>query len=494
MRRRDFIKSAGAFSAWAGLFYGRAFAVPHATCSTGRPNLTIGMISDIHVRGVIKKGEWRYTYHDLFRKALEWYRDQGVDAVSVSGDMTEYGFIKEMEKVGETWFSVFPDNKAPDGRRVEPLFVTGNHDFEGYRYRYKKGKKLFGDKLNDHIVAADFEGVWKRVFGEDFHPVWRKEVKGYTFVGANWMSAKCRGKNEKGAAHAAQWFKDNASLIGREKPFFYLQHPPVKNTAHGSWLWGHDNGLVGAELSAFDNAIAVTGHSHASLSLEKAIWQDKFVSIDAGSLKYTGLHYSDMALIYRENDTLAASGAERSKRLMKPIDVINGHQGMLVRVYDDRIVFERRDFEDMSVLGPDWVLPLNGKGEKPFAFAPRASSSKAPEFAPDAKLTAAIKSAKRKKTVVKALEVVIPPVGPGGGRVFDYEIEISGSNGETDRKYVIAEGFNRSRNSQKANSPTVLLVALDALKATGNLNIKVFARNSFNKGGKPIQVTRFDNV
>lgn len=489
MQRRDFIKSAGAFSAWAGLFYGRAFAVPHATCSNGKPNLTIGMISDIHVRGVIKNGKWKYAYHDFFRKALEWYRDQGVDAVSVSGDLTEYGFIKEMEKVGETWFSVFPDNKAPDGRRVEPLFVTGNHDFEGYRYRGKKGKKFFGDKLNDHITAANFEGVWKRVFGEDFHPVWRKEVKGYTFIGANWLSAKCRGKDEKGAAHAAQWFKANASSVGRDKPFFYFQHPPVKNTAHGSWLWGHDNGLVGAELAGFDNAIAVTGHSHASISLEKAIWQGEFVSIDVGALKYTGRLYSDSAPHFRENDTLAASTIELEKRLMKPIDVADGRQGMLVRVYDDRIVFERRDFEDMSVLGPDWVLPLNKKGEKPFSFDSRAIASKAPEFAPGAKLIATIKSVKRKNTIVKALEVVIPPVERNGERVFDYEIEIIGSNGETDRKYVIAEGFNRSRNSLKANSPTVLLVALDTLKAAGNLNIKVFARNSFNKKGKSIQIT-----
>ncbi len=206
-------------------------------------------------------------------------------------------------------------------------------------------------------------------------------------------------------------------------------------------------------------------------------------------LKYTGRLYSDSAPHFRENDMLAASTIELEKRLMKPIDVADGRQGMLVRVYDDRIVFERWDFEDMSVLGPDWVLPLNKKGEKPFSFDSRAIVSKAPEFAPDAKLIATIKSVKRKNTVVKALEVVIPPVERNGERVFDYEIEIIGSNGETDRKYVIAEGFNRSRNSLKANSPTVLLVALDALKTAGNLNIKVFARNSFNKKGKSIQIT-----
>ena len=47
-------------------------------------------------------------------------------------------------------------------------------------------------------------------------------------------------------------------------------------------------------------------------------------------------------------------------------------------VYDDRIVLERRDFENDLPAGPDWVVPLPASAEP---FSARAEKSTAPEFA-----------------------------------------------------------------------------------------------------------------
>ena len=77
---------------------------------------------------------FRVRRAEKFRETLEWFRDQGVDGVTISGDLADCGFVEELEEVGRVWRSVFPDDKAPDGRHVERLFVYGNHDWEGFKY------------------------------------------------------------------------------------------------------------------------------------------------------------------------------------------------------------------------------------------------------------------------------------------------------------------------------------------------------------------------
>ncbi len=67
----------------------------------------------------------------MFRKALEWFCDQGVDAVAVCGDMADTGMLAELQAVAQTWSAVFPNDMAPDGRHVERLFIYGNHDYGG---------------------------------------------------------------------------------------------------------------------------------------------------------------------------------------------------------------------------------------------------------------------------------------------------------------------------------------------------------------------------
>ena len=57
-----------------------------------------------------------------------------VGAVVVAGDLSDWGLKSGLKYVAEAWHSVFPDDRAPDGRKVEKLFCTGNHDYDGYWY------------------------------------------------------------------------------------------------------------------------------------------------------------------------------------------------------------------------------------------------------------------------------------------------------------------------------------------------------------------------
>ena len=124
--RRNFVKSATLFGAAC---YGGSAAW---AADSGKERLRMGVLSDIHIRcDKPEQGE-------MFRKALEYFRDRGVDAVLLAGDIADTGRVAELEICANVWYSVFPDGKAPDGRPVEHLFVFGNHCVDGWqnpRYR-----------------------------------------------------------------------------------------------------------------------------------------------------------------------------------------------------------------------------------------------------------------------------------------------------------------------------------------------------------------------
>lgn len=124
--------------------------------------LRVGILSDIHV-GFHSDDQ----QSDRFEKALLFYKNKGVDAVLIAGDLQEFSdagkAIPWIEEVADIWFRVFPDNKNDfTGERVEPLFIYGNHDVG--------------------LVEAEY---WPERFGE-YADAWIKEVKGYQFVGAHY--------------------------------------------------------------------------------------------------------------------------------------------------------------------------------------------------------------------------------------------------------------------------------------------------------------------
>ncbi|MBQ3747495.1 MAG: metallophosphoesterase [Kiritimatiellae bacterium] len=443
-------------------------------------NLVLGIVSDIHLSMRRRNGVVSFHGEGMLRRAFEWFRSRGVHAVALCGDMADIGLVEELEAVARIW------NEAFGSSTVERLFVYGNHDWEGMNYD-NRAKELFGDGFIDHTIRKDLGAAWRKAFCEDFSPVWRKEVMGYTFIGAHWIADRTRGADERGVPQAEGWFKANGPTLDPSKPFFYIQHPPLKNTCVGPWHWGRDNGVM-TELfgRSFHNAIALTGHSHVSLTDERSIWQGPFASVNAGSLSYTGIAYGDLAPVYRENDLIGASQDDVRRRIMSRANVWDGHQGMLARVYDDRIVFERRDFEDMGLLGEDWVLPLGGGSL-------RRTKHPAPEFVQGATLEVRKTKGKNRgggnvaSEEQDVLEIVIPAANRAKcGRVFDYAVEFSDESGGRDVRAVFAAFFHRSLSGGAPSSPTVFQVALKQIAVTGKVSIAVTPRDSLGTCGKPL--------
>ena len=362
--RRWFIGGLASLGAFGG---NRVLCAPAGKFTGGKPNLAFGVVSDVHVRlGPSGEGFAKGSDPSTFIHTLEWFRDQNVDAVMIVGDIADKGLVDELQAVADAWFKVFPDDKAPDGRHVQRLFVYGNHDYEGFKYG-GYAKKIWEDETEraKHVLRTDQKANWENIFHEEFAPVMSWDVNGYAFVGGQWTADTCHGWEETGIGGVEEFFAAHRNLLDPKKPFFYFQHPHPKDTCYGSWAWGHDDGRATRALSAFPNAIAFSGHSHTSLTHDQSIWQGAFTSLGTSSLRYTGGAYSKVRLPMGYENGGGAAAYDACKVMWGYGSTLDGRQGMLVRVYDSHVAFTRREFVYDQSLGDDWVLPLPSVRQKP---------------------------------------------------------------------------------------------------------------------------------
>ena len=182
LTRRNFIGSAAAAVVGAQVeTFGTAMA--------RLPDLRLGVLSDPHVSLV--PGMKTSPSAEMFRRALEYFREREVDGVLVCGDLTHTGLQDEFELMAGVWNSVFPDGKGKCGRPVANLMHYGDHDAEARFYRkdvltprYAKA----GLPLPPSLSEGDLrKTLWERCFGEAWSPIQHKRVRGYDFFLSHFM-------------------------------------------------------------------------------------------------------------------------------------------------------------------------------------------------------------------------------------------------------------------------------------------------------------------
>lgn len=467
----------------------RFFAATPDTFVYGKPDLIFGVISDVHL-SLSKDGKTlaKSYGNEHLLKAFKYFRDNGADAVVIAGDMANCGMIGELKAVADAWFKVFPNDTAPDGRKVARIFVTGNHDLSGMAY----GKWVYGD--NKEAIAANaivprIKEVWDECFHEEWKEIYLKDVKGFKFVGANWCTGRCTGKNENFNPRLVSGYEEFKKLLDPAKPFFHVQHPHPQGTVHGN-VWGQDDGTSTKVLSAFPNAVSFSGHSHTSLIDEKSIWQGAFTAVGTATLRDVGssglcdLKEFNVQGGYENYKT--PKGSEDSLKVMNAINRGASKQGQLVRVYGDRIVISRRDFSNDVALTDDMVMPLPASEKKPFAFATRKAATPAPAFADGAKLTvemgkAKARGAKKKDAANPCVKITIPQAE----RAVAYLITAQGKDGQPLTVSILSELFRFAKNNKRCTAPAICKIACDRL-ASGEQTFSVTALSSWGKQSTPL--------
>lgn len=418
MTRLDFLRGSVATAAFSGM----PASVMGAANLLGKPDLVIGLLSDIHIQlppTVKSTGTL-----DRFRHALEYFRDREVDGVLVSGDLANAGLETELAAVARAWFEVFPGGKLPNGQHVANLMHYGDHDAE---------TRFYTPAVKDPFVRAGLpvprslsEGenrkvIWEKLFHEPWAPVRHVKVKGYDFVLSNFM--------REGSASAPSDLESrlNALKLDPDKPFFYSQHRWIRGTyLTDEEMWGADNGIAYGVLSKFPNAVAFQGHTHYMLTDDRTVWVGPFVSVNNGSL------LNQWPARKRENgpDISWLKDDPMRDSQMKCLDGWRVHAGLVMSVYRDKIVLERRDFESDRPLGPDLVFSVDPK--KRHCDAQRREASVAPEFSADAKVSVLARSGRdRAGRSTEQVVVSFPPARSGGGRprAFDYVVRAERADG-----------------------------------------------------------------
>ena len=443
---------------------GRLFAAPCGWRPGGSPNLVVGLVSDTHLRTARSRRPTARPWPDTFyTRALEYFRDANVDVVLHCGDMANYGEVEAIERHLEIWRRVFPKSKAPDGHKVELLAVSGNHDLEGQGMNaYVRNVYAAPDFRARHILAADVKKHWERIWGEKYENVWHKEIKGYHFFGRQW------GVDQMETARQINELGPSLGLDKGCKPFFLVSHsrpfPPMRSA-----------------ISRYKaNALAFFGHSHISSTNWRTIYYapDTFprMQIPPCISPDWKIKFADGAL--SGNTPIQGSEATGPCR-----------QGIVMRVYDNMLVFERREFCEGGSLGADWVMPLGKCAGREHPFSANALRKKigTPQFRADAKLKAELAKSSAGADVVR---LAIPHAdGNPESRVYVYDVAITGSGGgETCRKTVYAAGCNMAVGHETNGGATTLDVPVAELPPGENVTFCVRPKTSLGTEGRPARV------
>ena len=456
---------------------GSAF-VPDIWADEARPLLAFGVITDVHIGG-------RSTAEARLETALRWLESHGAEAILCAGDITHAGRISQLQTFADTWYKVFPNGKASDGRKVEFMLSTGNHDADDSFWANATEETMRDQRLT---YGTNPTRVLKELFDIDWSLVWKREIKGFTFIGSQWPSLN---------PDLVGYVSAHSSEFDPNLPFFHCQHEHPKGTCHGSYGSGFDNGASVTALSPYPNAVAFSGHSHCTIADERAIWQGAFTSIGAGCLHEGGLTFS------MENCTAfwhASYQTKLQRSLNDDATMWGGDKDgggfLFVEAFADHLVVHRRSTAFAEPMGPDWIVPVPapGAGGK-FDFAVRTATRSAPQFAADAQVVATLCPNGHAlelpaRSGESCVHVTFPAARPvRGARVFDYLVEVyDGSTCVASGVYGAA-GF--SWPEARADVPTECLFATSALPAGKSLVFAVTPRECFGRAGRTIRSAAF---
>ena len=441
------------------------------------PHLSFGVVSDIHIGGKPDAAQ-------QLEKVLRWFASERVDAVLCPGDIAHSGNIRELEAFAEVWHKVFQGKKE----EVELMISTGNHDIDAWGGRWKNftEEQMLAQRFN---YKNNLERTWRRLFNQKWELIWRRKVKGYTFIGAQWSSLKPPIE-----AYMREIAADATRRVPSDKPFFYCQHAHPRGTCHVGTSCV-DGGESVRALTPFANAVAISGHSHFSISDERTVWQGAFTSIGAGCLHegFAGFDYDNVTAFWHPS---------YRKKFMCSLADPQAHGGdakgggcEIVEVYDDHLVVRRQSVAFMRPIGPAWTVPMPARRDGPLDFSARAARRKAdgavPQFAAGAKIAARFcPNGHALEGVGHSGEPCIYVTFPRaqtvkGGRVFDYTVEaVAGGMSAPAVRRIAAAGF--AYPEEDADIPGEALFSSAEIPHDRPIRITVTPRDCFGLAGKPL--------
>lgn len=413
-------------------------------------DLRVGILSDVHLGY-----HWdKEVQTPRFQKALTVFKDMGVDAIVISGDLQDVdgeGTMDEqkawMEEFAEVWFTVFPADSG-----VEPVFIYGNHDVD--------------------LIAAKY---WPESLGK-YTDAFIKEIKGYQFVGVN---------NGKEDLAIVDEYIAQAAAASEGKPFFYVQHCPLyQSVVQSDYYSAYSQSFRGAghqNLKNYANAVAFHGHTHVPLTDERSIWQGddwsdgKYTAINASTLNYAGTYA-------RVSDTNTATMDVNGKEIAHT----QTQQGMYMTVSGSQVSIDRYSFyEDTPVkIGATWSFDACDENDRPYTYDGRYAAATAPEFAQGAEITV-------DNVTDNAVTVSFPAASlatdGNGDMIQSYLAEVVDPvTGKVVASNGVLTEYHIDNSSRFADN---YIICVTGLEQGRTYEVNVYAREFFQKKSAPLSVT-----
>ena len=286
-------------------------------------NLNFAVISDTHVKDEF----WRQFMVELGLSGME-KSDSRLDALVVSGDLTDHGEYDEWSALAESFSKYDPAD--------EIILGCGNHD-TWTDESFDKAKEYFIE-FNKTIADREINEMY-----------YSTKINGYTFVVLG-------SETDRTAAYFSQeqldWLEETMAVAAQDGlPIFVISHWPI-NESHGlPETWGDDepepdDGGIGDESAAveailkkYDNVFMISGHLHNGVgeSATDKLWGYTSIESD-GSFHSINLP----AFTYFNGRG----------------QVLNGN-GFNIEVYDDEVIIRARSYtSDIWYTPYEYVIPL----------------------------------------------------------------------------------------------------------------------------------------
>lgn len=228
--------------------------------------LYFATISDIHMTEETAR-------RDMLRFGLEDFENSTypLDAVVLSGDLTDHGEEVEWEMLKEAFDGYTPAKNI--------ILAQGNHDTWTEDDKYDLARTLF-IKYNKGIADREIE-----------HEYYSTKINGYTFI-------VLASETDRTAAYMSdaqlEWLSAEMEKASEDGlPIFVVSHWPI-NESHGlPETWGDDepeidDGGIGDQsaqveeiLKSYENVFMISGHIHSGFAKESQKNVYGYVSVES---------------------------------------------------------------------------------------------------------------------------------------------------------------------------------------------------------------------
>ncbi|GGB44296.1 hypothetical protein GCM10011409_22330 [Lentibacillus populi] len=384
------------------------------------PNLVFPVISDTQVGG--EREELR-NFNNAFKQLNSLAPKQ--DAFVFIGDETEHGYEEEYDD----WMSVFNNHIQP---QAEQLIGIGNHEYQN-NSSVEESKQRFLDKTG-------MDSLYYNKVINDYNFIMLGEESGYFYSKdqVEWLGKQL----------------NKAEQRDPEKPIFVFLHHGIKDTTYGTddWYIDDDNQkLLRDTLEQYPQVILMAGHTHYPISDPRSIYQKDYTTVNTGSVAY----------MWTEPGYLQGEVPET--------EVSNG---LLVEVYDDRVVINRRSFTANDWIGDPWVIETAGNNKEHFKYT-NDRDPENPYFEDDATITV-----NQNETTTSGLNIAFTQATDN---LLTHSYKVTAKNQKTGE---VENEFKAFSEYYEAQIPDPLELPVDNLQPATTYDISIRAIDAFGNMSK----------